>query len=124
MSGMNLDKWDFIIGIIMGAWVIIQISGILFLDDFTYSPWGDTFLSIFLLSSFCIGVLFLLGSAVVLLVRAFQTSKLWALAVLFIPFAAPVLIFKQWDESWRPFLTSLLGVALLVIFFVGLPRGN
>ena len=118
---MKLDKWDVLIGVIMGGWVISQILRLLVIYtrfDAWSIGWEIAFLSLLLLSSLGIGVLFLLGSAVVLLVRAFQTSKLWGLAVLFIPFAAPVFIFKHWDESWRPFLTSLLGVALLVIFFV------
>lgn len=119
---MKLDKWDVGIGIIVGSWVILQISRLLMLYAGFNALGVDSFVMFYLIvpaSSLLIGVLFLIGSAVVLLVRAFQTSKLWGLAVLFIPFAAPVFIFKHWDESWRPFLTSLLGVALLVIFFRG-----
>ena len=123
MSAMKLDKWDVIIGLIMVSWVISQILALYFVwDPFFFDTWGVDFFLIFLASSLGIGTLFMLCSSIVLLVRAFQDSLLWGLAVLLIPFAALVFIFKHWDESWRPFLTFLLGVALIVIAFAEMPR--
>ncbi len=122
MSAMKLDKWDVIIGIILGSWVILQISALTLLDTLRFDDWSEdwtvAFVLIYLFSGFYIGAFFLLGSAIVLLVRAFQASLSWGLAVLFIPFAALVFLSKHWKQSWRIFLTSLLGVALIVIGFV------
>ena len=115
---MKLDKWDVIIGIIMGLWVIIQISRLLVLYAGFNALGVDSFVMFYLIvpaSSLLIGVLFLIGSGIVLLVRAFKKSKSWGLAALFIPFAALVFVFKHWDESWRPFLTSLLGAAIIMV---------
>ncbi len=118
MSAMKLDKWDVGIGITVGSWVILQILRLLMLYT-GFNVWGvDPVVIVYLIvpsSSGFIGVIFLIGSGIVLLVRAFQKSKWWGLAVLFIPFAALVFVFKHWDESWRPFLASLLGAAIIMI---------
>ncbi len=55
--------------------------------------------------------------SVVLIVRAFQTSVLWGLAYLFVPFAALVFVVKYWDETKKPFaiLMSGLGILLLAV---------
>ncbi len=91
---MKLDKWDVGIGIIVGSWVILQILRLLMLYA-GFNVWGvDPVVIVYLIvpsSSGWIGVLFLIGSGIVLLVRAFKKSKSWGLAALFIPFAALVL---------------------------------
>ena len=114
---MKLDKWDVIIGIIMISWVILHLSALLWFDPLLEASWGDTFLISLIYGSELVGAVLLLGSGIVLLVRAFQKSKPWGLAALFIPFAALVFAFKHWNESWRPFLTSLLGAAIIMIEF-------
>ena len=118
MGPMKLDKWDVGIGIIVGSWVILQILRLLMLYA-GFNVWGvDPVVIVYLIvpsSSGWIGVLFLIGSGIVLLVRAFKKSKSWGLAALFIPFAALVFVFKHWNKSWRPVLASLLGAAIIMI---------
>lgn len=58
-----------------------------------------------------IGVVF----GIILLIKAFQTSVLWGLAYLFIPFAALVYVFTHWEQSKKPFLSSLIGIPLVVL---------
>ncbi len=78
MSEMKLDKWDVGIGIIVGSWVILQILRLLMLYA-GFNVWGVDSVLIFYfivpISSGWIGILFLIGSGIVLLVRAFQKSK-------------------------------------------------
>jgi len=50
-----------------------------------------------------------------LLVLAFQTSVLWGLAYLFIPFASLIFAITHWEEARGAFLTSLAGVAMIVV---------
>jgi len=57
----------------------------------------------------------LLGAAIfslILLVKAFQTSVLWGLAYMFIPFAAFVFVITHWDETGKPFLYSMVSCAV------------
>ena len=127
LSAVKLDKWDLSIGITVGSWGLLQLSASLLVDKLDlgiWGIWGLAFLFSLFVAGLLLGAVLLLGSGIVLLVKAFQTSKLWGLAVLFIPFAAPVFIFKYWHQSWRPFLTSLLGAAVIVIAFAEVPRGN
>lgn len=59
-----------------------------------------------------VGFLLLMIGGIVFLVKAFQVSVLWGLAVLFIPFASLVFLFKYWEEARKPFLAQLLGLIL------------
>ena len=117
MSAMKLDKWDVIIGVIMDSWVILHVFAIILFEPLLFSSWFDTFLIILIYGSELVGAVLVIGSGIVVLVRAFQKSKSCGLAALFIPFAALVFVIKHWDESWRPFLTSLLGAAIIMIEF-------
>ena len=120
MSAVKLDKWDVSIGLIMGSWVILHLylfATLWFHPPVLEAPWFETYLVSLIYGSELVGAVLVLGSGIVVLVRAFQKSKSWGLAALFIPFAALVFVFKHWDESWRPFLTSLLGAAIIMIEF-------
>ncbi|MCA9040918.1 MAG: hypothetical protein KDA65_11270 [Planctomycetaceae bacterium] len=57
-------------------------------------------------------------SELVIVVRAFQESVLWGLAVLFIPFAIIVFLVKFWDRCKQPFLYGLGAWALGVVFIL------
>ena len=110
---------------------IVAISAYVFLAS-TYwgfefllsSFWGIIPLLVLLLIIALVGAFFLLGGAIVLLVRAFQASKWWGLAFIFIPFASLVFIFTHWNESRKPFLVLLLGVGITYFGYLLVPRGS
>ncbi len=62
-----------------------------------------------------LGVLMSFAGAIWLLVRAFQTSLVWGLVVFFLPFANIVFAIKHWAFAKKPFLLSLVGVAILLV---------
>ena len=65
-----------------------------------------------------VGGLISLGGTVWLVVRAFQTSVGWGLAVFFLPFANIVFAVKHWSFAKKPFLLSLAGVAVVIVALV------
>ena len=58
-----------------------------------------------------------------LLSVAFQTSILWGLGYLFIPFVSLIFVIVHWSEAKTPFLRSLIGVALVILGMVLSPAG-
>ncbi len=50
-----------------------------------------------------------------LIVLAFQTSVLWGLGYLLVPFVALIFVIMHWSEAGKPFLMSLISIP----FFVG-----
>lgn len=62
-----------------------------------------------------IGGIIMLIFGIILLIKAFQESILWGLGYLFVPFVGLVFIIKFWDICRKPFLNSLIGVALYVV---------
>ena len=50
-----------------------------------------------------------------LLVAQFQTSILWGLACIFIPFASLVWLVSYWEDGKAPFLLSLGFAGLIVV---------
>ncbi len=62
-----------------------------------------------------IGGIIMLVFGIILLVKAFQESVLWGLGYLFVPFVGLVFIIKFWDICKKPFLYSLVGVAIYVV---------
>ncbi len=60
------------------------------------------------------GAIINLYFAIKMLVLAFQTSILWGLAYLFIPFAALIFIVSYWDKAREPFIGMLVSVPFLV----------
>lgn len=71
-----------------------------------------------------IGSLASLGGSIWLLVRAFQTSLGWGLAVFFLPFANIVFLIKHWVFAKKPFLLSVAGVVLVIVGSVMLTPGR
>jgi hypothetical protein len=53
-----------------------------------------------------------LVAQVMMLVVSFKTSVGWGLAVMFIPFAVFVFIFKYWDKAQKPVAVYVLGMAM------------
>jgi hypothetical protein len=70
---------------------------------------------------FVIGSIVMLVAGVVLLVKAFQTSVLWGLGYVFVPFVSLIFVIMYWQDTKKPFLYVLLG---LVIFLVGMAIGG
>jgi hypothetical protein len=60
-------------------------------------------------------ILTLLVGGIMFLVAAFRVSALWGVAVLLIPFAGLVFLFKHWPAAKRPFLVQVAGTVLLVL---------
>lgn len=73
------------------------------------------------LPALLLGLLIALGGllaftgGIIDLVQAFQTSVVWGLLYLFVPFASLVFIIKFWSHKWvrNGFLMSLLGTLLI-----------
>lgn len=64
-----------------------------------------------------------------ILIMAFKTSMGWGLASLFIPFVILVFVFKNWQQTKKPFLSSLacvgaqlVGYALMFMGAGGSPQ--
>ncbi len=49
-----------------------------------------------------------------ILVKAFQTSVLWGLGCLFVPFVSLVFVFTHWADTKVPFLINIGGAAVYV----------
>ena len=72
----------------------------------------------------CLGALCVVIGAILLIVAAFRESVGWGLAVIFIPFASLVFLFKHWDAAKVAFLFQAGGIALVgVLFSMGLLSG-
>ena len=72
-----------------------------------------------------IGGIAVLVFGVILLVKAFQTSVLWGLGYIFVPFVSIVFVILHWQETKKPFLYLLAGSAIMVVGFVlGMPAGE
>jgi hypothetical protein len=69
-------------------------------------------------------VLLVVGAGIVtvmgiwLLVKAFQTSVLWGLGYLFVPFVNLVFVILHWQDTKKPFLYLLGGAVLMAIGMV------
>jgi len=67
------------------------------------------------------GALILIGSiislvfGIIILIKAFQTSVLWGLGYIFIPFVSLIFIIMHWEETKSPFLKSLIAIPLIII---------
>jgi hypothetical protein len=62
-----------------------------------------------------IGGIAMMVFGVILLVKAFQTSILWGLGYLFVPFVSLVFVVLYWQETKKPFLYLLAGSAIMVV---------
>ena len=71
-----------------------------------------------------VGVVIGLVYGIQLVILAFQTSILWGVCYLFVPFAALVFIVKYWDEASYPFLRSLIAIPFYLIGIALLPDSS
>ena len=53
-----------------------------------------------------IGGIAVMVFGVILLVKAFQTSVLWGLGYIFVPFVSLVFVVMHWQETKKPFLPA------------------
>lgn len=69
-----------------------------------------------------VGALIALFYGIKLIILAFNTSILWGLCYLFVPFASLAFVALHWDDAKSPFLRSLLAIPLCVggVFLAGL----
>lgn len=65
-----------------------------------------------------IGGIVMLIAGLLLLVKAFQTSVLWGLGYIFVPFVSLVFVIMHWQETKKPFLYLLAGSAVMVVGLV------
>jgi hypothetical protein len=72
-----------------------------------------------------IGGIVMLVFGVILLVKAFQTSVLWGLGYVFVPFVSLIFVVLHWQETKKPFLYLLAGSAIMVVGLVlGMPAAE
>jgi len=62
-----------------------------------------------------IGIIIGFVFGIQLLILAFQTSVLWGLGYIFVPFVALIFIIMHWNETKTPFLRSLIAFPLYII---------
>ncbi len=65
---------------------------------------------------FIVGAVVMTGAGLWLLVKAFQTSVLWGLGYIFVPFVSLIFVILHWQDTKKPFFYLLGG---LVLFLVG-----
>jgi len=58
------------------------------------------------------------------LVVAFQESVLWGLGCIFVPFVSLIFLIMNFGESWKPFVMSMAGSAVVVIGVLLLASGQ
>jgi uncharacterized protein YkuJ len=59
-------------------------------------------------------IIFLIGS-VGFLIATFRAGILWGLSCMFLPFVSFVFLFVHWKTAAKPFLISMLGIAILLL---------
>jgi hypothetical protein len=59
-------------------------------------------------------IVFLIGS-VAFLIATFRAGILWGLSCMFLPFVSFVFLFIHWKTAAKPFLISMLGIAILFL---------
>ncbi len=62
-----------------------------------------------------VGFLVMGITGIVLLTKAFQTSIMWGLGYLFVPFVSLIFVFTYWTDTQKPFLYMLGGLAVLIV---------
>ena len=72
-----------------------------------------------------VGGIVMMVFGVILLVKAFQTSVLWGLGYIFVPFVSLVFVALHWQETKKPFLYLLAGSAVMVVgLALGMPASQ
>jgi hypothetical protein len=69
---------------------------------------------------FAIGGIIMVIASFTILIKAFQTSVLWGLGYIIVPFVGLIFVILYWQETKKPFLYLVGGAAL---FFVGTMLG-
>ncbi len=69
-----------------------------------------------------LGILVATVGGIWILVKAFQTSVLWGLGSLFVPFVSLIFVIAHWRDAKKPFLIHLGGVALIIVGVVLSPN--
>jgi len=62
-----------------------------------------------------VGVIGSLIFGIMILIKAFQTSILWGLGSLFIPFVILIFVITHWNETSKPFLYAVGSWVLMII---------
>lgn len=69
-----------------------------------------------------IGLIIVVVYGIILIVKAFQTSVLWGLAYLFVPFVSLIFIIVHWEVAKKSFLRGLIGIPFLLAGFFMMPE--
>ena len=70
------------------------------------------------------GFVFWIVGQLWLAIRAFQCSKFWGLALLFIPIAGLAFVIGRWRFARNPFLVNATGMLLMLVGGIMLSRGT
>ena len=62
-----------------------------------------------------VGGIVMLVFGIMVLIKAFQTSVLWGLGSLFVPFVILIFVIKNWDDTKKPFLYAVGGWVVMII---------
>ncbi|GHB93543.1 hypothetical protein [Cerasicoccus arenae] len=73
---------------------------------------------------FLVGFVIALIYGIKLLILAFQTSLLWGLGYIFIPFVALIFVIVHWEDAKSPFLRGLLAIPFYIIGAVLMPQSS
>ena len=68
-----------------------------------------------------IGAIISLIYGIKLLILAFQTSVLWGLGYIFVPFVSLIFICMHWEKTKSPFLRGLISIPFFIIGSLLLP---
>jgi hypothetical protein len=69
-----------------------------------------------------IGALIAIFYSLILLVKAFQTSVLWGLGYVLVPFVALIFVIVHWETAKKPFLMSLISLPFCFVGFALAPE--
>jgi hypothetical protein len=62
-----------------------------------------------------IGALITIVFGIQLLITAFQTSILWGLGYIFVPFVSLIFVIVHWSVAKKPFLRGLIGIPFFLL---------
>ena len=69
-----------------------------------------------------IGALIAIFYSLILLVKAFQTSVVWGLVYILVPFVALIFVIVHWETAKKPFLMSLISLPFCYVGFAVSPE--
>lgn len=90
------------------------------LNNFKSQSGNNSFRTILLISGF---IVFLIGS-VIFLLATFREGILWGLSCMFLPFVSFVFLFVHWRTAAKPFLVSMVGIAILFLSTIFSPTAG